>query len=223
VTGFRVKDQIGIVTALHGVVGCDDIWAENTSGQYLQLKTLRITAVDIDRDVAVLYSEDLAKLPASGLELSPDPLRAVRVEGMPQGNKGLGGKVELNDPPLGPLDPVLGDKASGQLGPRNSPSLNKEILRLKGLEPGDSGGPILDGENRVAAIADGGLKGGASRVCWAIPYRDIHWVSLVNLSDRDRRRYKDLSDDPADDLFSYEDVETELVHHHQILRSTESR
>src|SRR5215467_7988160 len=61
--GFRVKDQPGIVTALHGVVGCGEISATNTQGLLLN-ESLQIVAVDLDHDAALLLSKEVARMPA---------------------------------------------------------------------------------------------------------------------------------------------------------------
>lgn len=65
-TGFRVKGQLGIVTALHGVADCQVINAQPVIGN--PLNSLIIAQVDIDRDVARLWSKELETLPTDGLE-----------------------------------------------------------------------------------------------------------------------------------------------------------
>ncbi len=67
-TGFRVKDPalVGIVTALHGVAGCQTITAM-PDGESTPLLDLTITQVDIARDVALLGSKQIDALPLDGL------------------------------------------------------------------------------------------------------------------------------------------------------------
>jgi hypothetical protein len=59
---------------------------------------------------------------------------------------------------------------------RGSPFYKAKVLSIQGqLLPGDSGAPILDSQNRVLAIADGGLKGGFAGISWAVPMNSLKW------------------------------------------------
>ena len=221
-TGFRLSAQVGIVTALHGVVGCAEIYAANSYGLNIG-EPLQIAAVDLDRDLALLKSSKLSQLPAGGFgcrcvstpcAAAPNICSAatsaspgdLRIEGTPRGNLGLGAKVEANYPFLGQLDPILGDKYREKVSNRNSPSLTIQVARISGFEPGDSGGPVLNPASEVIAVADGGLEGGGSKVGWAIPYQDVRWVPVLNLTGTARKRYNDLQDLAIDDLFAYEEA-----------------
>lgn len=63
-----------------------------------------------------------------------------------------------------------GDKIITQLKNQGYPSTDVSILRVGStISPGHSGAPILDGAGMVVGIADGGLRGGTSRINWAIP------------------------------------------------------
>jgi len=225
-TGFRLSKQVGIVTALHGVVGCAEIWAANTYGLNLPDK-LQIAAVDLDHDLALLKSTKLSQLPPGGLDCrcvstpcaaAPNfcgaPTSAtpsdLRVEGMPRGNKGLGAWVQADYPFLGQLDAILGDKYWGKASNRNSPSLSIQVARISGFEPGDSGGPVLNEKSEVIAVADGGLEDGGSKVGWAIPYQDVHWTPTLSLTGLARKRYNDLGDQATDELFAYDDAGTDV-------------
>lgn len=88
-TGFRVKDKKGIVTALHGVVGCKTINAEPDDSGVDPLNDLIITEVDIDRDMALLWSTELDVLPVVGYGTVVDPksddYKGLHVIGYPVG------------------------------------------------------------------------------------------------------------------------------------------
>lgn len=59
------------------------------------------------------------------------------------------------------------------------PSLDLEILYLEGsLLPGFSGSPILDTNNKLVGIGDGGLEEGASNVSWGIPASQLAKLSV---------------------------------------------
>src|ERR1017187_3636905 len=58
-TGFRLKGQAGIVTALHGVVGCS-VKAQS-DGQVILRQKLDILAVDVAADIALLSSSELRR------------------------------------------------------------------------------------------------------------------------------------------------------------------
>src|SRR5258707_12488452 len=64
-TGFRVTKPPGLITALHGEADCSTISAYNEYGD--SLNDLKVTQVDIDRDVALLTSAALARRDATGL------------------------------------------------------------------------------------------------------------------------------------------------------------
>jgi len=65
-TGFRVRGQAGIVTALHGLADCPaaSINAEYSDGV---LSGLALVAVDLDRDMALLTAPELEAVTSLGL------------------------------------------------------------------------------------------------------------------------------------------------------------
>ena len=64
-TGFRLSGTRGIITALHGVVGAQEITAVNEAGSVFS--KLKIIKTDISKDAAVLYSDKMAALSTDGL------------------------------------------------------------------------------------------------------------------------------------------------------------
>ena len=87
-SGFAatVADVRGIVTALHGVVGCQRITAFNLSHSYANV---RLERVNVRLDAAFLTSPELRTSPSAGLE-STDAFAGtgLRVLGYPQGIEG---------------------------------------------------------------------------------------------------------------------------------------
>ncbi len=72
------------------------------------------------------------------------------------------------------LGETLPESVRGQLS-NGSPSLNLEIDHIDGhLLPGHSGAPIFNQQQRVIAVADGGLENGAVAVSWAIPAKYVN-------------------------------------------------
>lgn len=175
-TGFkaRVAEQAGIVTALHGVVGCTKITAFNLKSSF---QHLQISKVDIARDAAFLVSAEFDHS-GDGLQLSKDfQGKKLRVVGYPQA---LGYQfshlVEPNLPPLRPLLTTLPDAERLQLEQRGSPDVNQTVLSLSGpIQNGYSGAPILTWAGRVIGIANGGLRGGSVDIGWAIPIGQMQW------------------------------------------------
>ena len=68
------------------------------------------------------------------------------------------------------LDGILPPQAVEEIRRLGSPRLDLPIYYLEGsLVPGFSGAPVVDAENRVVGIGNGGLERGASQVSWVIP------------------------------------------------------
>ncbi|MCI5191215.1 MAG: DUF1566 domain-containing protein, partial [Candidatus Electrothrix sp. AS4_5] len=73
---------------------------------------------------------------------------------------------------------VLTEGTHKPMEDRKSPNIDLEVISLEGhLLPGHSGAPILNKNNEVIGIANGGLKDGSAGVCWAVPYNKIKFVS----------------------------------------------
>lgn len=195
-TGFRVKGMAGIYTALHGVLGCERIDAI-----FHDPKTRRVSMsldqVDIERDVAVLVVADAAsKLPKEGLPLGIWPAadqlesalagKSAAVVGHPLGIdlKSSHSLLKLRSKrPVAELTDLMNPSAREELAKRGSPSTSVSMLSLEGpFLPGHSGAPILNEENAVIGIGNGGLKQGHVSHGWATPFHD---VKLVSVDDKD--------------------------------------
>lgn len=176
-TGFRIKvgDKVGIVTALHGLVGCNKITAV---GHY---KKLKITQADIKRDVAFLYSSELEN---ASSQLEPEQhsqYEGLYVIGHPLGITAQmrSEKLRIRQPPREKFEDLLPRTLYdlfNRAKKRGSPQLKVDVLSIEGhILPGHSGAPIFNGEDKVVGVANGGLEKGHSEIVWAIPWHDIKW------------------------------------------------
>ena len=182
-----VDDQLGVVTALHGIVGCDTgrngIRASNEAED---LRGLRITKVDVKRDLAFLRVGDtnVTALQPSPLmhELYANNEASPEIElsliGYPHGvQKQLLTPVRLQPKdPIAPLRTIAG-AAIRTFARRMSPHPNTDVLITDKSDPGHSGAPLLF-DQRVAGVGLGGVPGSRT-LAWAIPYAAglVEWRS----------------------------------------------
>ncbi len=189
-TGFVWVEEgkvVGIVTALHGVCGCKRIIAKDNNGR--TFRNISVIKADIKHDVALLSSSEIASKFQSGLEFSPaNPSNLSYKEltmnsfahgvSSPKETQG----VLVRNPALESLNTgfVLTKFRRG-LEIRNSPSVYIEVLSLQAAIPqGASGSPVTY-QGKVVGVANGGLDGGRTGYCWAIPTKDIKFVSISSL------------------------------------------
>lgn len=182
-TGFRLQGTVGIVTALHGVADCKTVSAIADDG--VIFTDLVIAAVDIDHDIALFTSSDLAGLPTDGLAVSPlastEMLTAsLRIVGYPLGLDKQDIDLIESVRDIEPLDGVIPDEEeSPAFLKRKSPDIDIEVLNLQAqLLPGHSGAPVLDDANGLVAVGDGGLRGGTVNRSWAIPWQTVKLESV---------------------------------------------
>lgn len=212
-TGFRVKGLEGIVTALHGVVGCDSVVAQPIGGAK-PYRDLIIGKVDIDRDVALLWSEEIESELDVGLDsaspVSGDDYLGAYLLGYPKDiiSQRILKNVEIIDTTaLGNLLPTVELDA---MAARGSPSIAIEVLAVQSsFVPGHSGAPLLDRDGRVIGIANGGLDLGRIDMAWAIPWDGIQWEMVSSqvsqeVSMTDLERLKDLETLDPNLLFAFE-------------------
>lgn len=209
-TGFQVAGKKGIVTALHGVIGCETIIAK--SGDNRVLRKLEIQQADFEHDVALLISEELADASANGLEVvnfAKEPNGDLHVIGYPLTIRGQHRMSRIAWYLFSPLQDYIPEKNLTALSRRKSPDLLIDIISLEAsLQPGHSGAPLLTANGQVFGVANGGLEGGAAPISWAIPWQD------VTLQEVGRTDENALAKSPLSDLsFSstFPDLETETI------------
>lgn len=189
-TGFKVKGKNGIYTALHGVVGSSQIKGFTPAVKSNPTYNLEVSEVDVDRDIAYLLPRDEKQKLASGglaLGVAPDLAefggKSVEVIGYPMGINLLASSTSLKvrKPALEELQRITNAGARKNLAVRNSPALITKVLSVDGnLLPGHSGAPILDEDQSVIAVGNGGLDVGRIGWGWAIPFHEIQLVPIKN-------------------------------------------
>lgn len=187
-TGFLAEGYDGILTALHGVVDCNDFHARRTVGE--PVSGLEIIEVDVERDIALLGSEsfDVSIYPVLFVGPIPEEGDKLWVVGHPQALL-VQHRIELflesNSKYFENLLPSDDQSLIQDVLIRASPAIGTSVLSLTGdLQPGHSGAPILDQKDRVVGIGNGGLKGGTVGIGWGIP---IGSLELLEKSKRQTR------------------------------------
>lgn len=205
-TGFRVRGIKGIVTALHGVADSNDIRVIGDQAAAKFRGPLRVVKADVAHDVALLSSKEIEDVPADGLEIAEKvnwgSMGGVSVIGRPLGlPENLATALSLRRPALKALRDLVPPETAIALLDRRSPDPDQTVVSIDGvLLPGHSGAPILDSQNRVIAIGNGGLLGGPSGICWAIPWERINFTDA-----RSNSRLAALAGLDPEILFLFED------------------
>lgn len=175
-TGFILNGKI--MTALHGVCGCNTIAADDAYGR--DLGKMKVYSADLGNDVAILTSEQ-GKNFNSGFKPSNVPLNSLGgkdVKMIAFGNAVERPKTTLiakiRTTPVRKLIECLKPEHQDLVRERNSPNIYTKVLDVEAAIPhGCSGAPIIY-EGKVIGVADGGLDGGGTMYCWAIPINELN-------------------------------------------------
>ncbi|GAA6167885.1 SUMF1/EgtB/PvdO family nonheme iron enzyme [Sessilibacter corallicola] len=198
-TGFESVDSQGVITALHGVAGCEKIIAFQGKGDIEEV-VFSIAKIDSENDVALLLSENFNS--KSPFDVSKSPVVAgqeLEVIGFPLGIDEISSSLKARKKPIRILSDLLEPSTELILDKRRSPEPDNPVISIEGhLLPGHSGAPIVNSNNEVVAVANGGLRGGAIEISWAIPINNIKWT-IPSLDDLTRLGHEGLND-----LFSFE-------------------
>lgn len=164
-SGFMamVDGEAGVVTTLHGVVGCSSVVADGTGWR---AEGLDIARVDVGRDVAFLTG---------------DTLRGARLE---RGPPGKGARPGLETVAV---RSILPDDVRSAVADRRSPSLQTLVLAWPTAEgPPDFGAPVVDAAGSIVGV-ENGVHAAVGLIAWIVPYRDIQWMPPVqNETEMDR-------------------------------------
>lgn len=206
-TGFILRQDsevVGIVTALHSVCGCNEIWAKGYYGR--EYKNLEVIAADIQTDIALLSSDDIPWESFEGFEFSKlDPQsfqgQQVSMLAFPYGGELLvdvkDGLVRERPSPTVDLAKYVSGQAGIALSARQSPILHYQVLNLNmAITPGCSGAPIIY-ENKIVGVANGGLDKGRTNICWAILPSNIRLTPVKSLEPK----YSELAKKNPHDVF----------------------
>lgn len=143
-----------VVTNAHVIAGKDYLAVQPEGGW----RRYEAEAVSVDElnDVAVLAVEGL-DLPALPID-EPDSGESVAIMGYP-----YGGPLDVEAGRIGGTSQILSRDANG-----NGP-VSREVTAIRGeANPGNSGGPVVNGEGEVVATVFG-ASAGYGEVAYAIP------------------------------------------------------
>jgi Trypsin-like peptidase domain/Right handed beta helix region len=202
-TGFRLAGTKGIITCLHGLADATTVTAYNESGDLL--KGLVVSLVDVRADLVLLRSDELEARPADGLRLSSAEIGAgteVIVFGHPVGINLYRKTANVATPAHRPLSDLIPPSSAIAFGERHSPASDMMIISIDGnLVPGDSGAPVLDAQNGLLGVVDGGLLGGAAAISWAIPIGAVNWRNAASA----HAEVQQLANLESGNLFAFQD------------------
>jgi hypothetical protein len=141
--------------------------------------------VDIARDVALLSSAEVAIDTAAGLvaphtdNVSREGLYAL---GYPYGKTFQEPTTQITVTYAMPLNRIIpGEFLTAAFIDRRSPELYIRALFAEAhFVPGHSGAPVLNAQDQVIGIVDGGLKEGYIGKSWLIPWADVDLQSVDN-------------------------------------------
>lgn len=188
-------DEGAILTALHGVAGCDNIYAiaseMSKTAELIDVvfDNLEVSLVDINHDTALLRSKLEADIKTPipdtlGIKVSrsiPESTSEIWVLGHPYAIDHVidTKQIAIRNRQLMELRQYFLTHSAAAiiaLEQRKSPRLDIQVLNLEGnLVPGLSGAPVLLRADDIAfGIANGGIRREANNgYTWAIPLRDI--------------------------------------------------
>jgi hypothetical protein len=171
-TGFAWHSGKEVVTALHVVSGCQRLSVYSERDQI----TYRVNVVRVLRraDLALVEVEgNVSFPPIVEIAAKPPPDLDLTAWGYGEGVPAMRDFRRLrvaNGPPT--LRQNIPSEAANELARAGSPALDLNVVPIDApIAAGLSGAPLLDGSDRVRAIADGGVAHGITHVSWAIPVR----------------------------------------------------
>lgn len=173
-SGFTFETPATIVTAHHVVGGCAtiDVTYEGVDAGAPRSRRAAIRNVLATGDLALLSVDGAPAVPVLKLA-APPPDRGKMYAGFGYQN----GQPTAGDVPVAfstgseYLRDILPSEARRELQQTGSAiDLDRRVLRFNvALQPGMSGGPIIDLRGEVIGIVAGGLKAGAAPASWGWP------------------------------------------------------
>lgn len=189
-TGFHVQGDIGIITALHGVVGCQTISAHSAIPGEDNIWNLQIAEADVDRDVAKLRSsiDSQENSVNTGFSISTDTSNnqydGLYMIGHPYGVYAqiTTQQITIGSTSSSQLQDLVPTKIIPSLAKRGSPNPKIEVISLEAhLVPGHSGAPVLNANGDLVGVGNGGL---GDELSWIIPWKEIKWQPATDVDNK---------------------------------------
>ena len=185
-SGFAYEQPGRIVTAHHVVGGCRRLTVtyEGVPQGNARQKTAQISRVLAVSDLALLEVAGAPPVPVLRLARPPaDKQKSYAGFGYQNGQLTAGDQLVTFSTGQNRLADILPPEAQQELARSGSRiDTRRAVLRFNvALQPGMSGGPIIDAQGQVVGIVAGGLKAGAAPASWGWP---AEWVGdLVQSND----------------------------------------
>jgi hypothetical protein len=171
-SGFVWPSKDHIITALHVVVGANKISVEYPDADdRFRVYAANPERVLVDADLVLLRVEGPTDVRVLKLSTPSDSGSARWVVGYPLNLVGMHShKVWESEIAPKQLRNGLDWEAKKQIERLGFPSLDLSVGHIEGgVVPGHSGAAIIDSQGGIAAIADGGLRGGTVGISWGVP------------------------------------------------------
>jgi len=183
-SGFLWQAADQVVTSLHAVPGNDmEIKVGCNAGNAPQVARARVVKVYAKADLVLLKTE--RPLTNCGVfdarqaqEQKPASLSTLYTFGFHAGASGATAR-EMKKMDARPEDllSMLHEPVRSQMASFNIPDVRLPIYYVQGgLLPGYSGAPVVDANNRLVGIVDGGLDKGTSGYNWVIPVENLKYL-----------------------------------------------
>jgi len=182
-TGFTYGLPSEIVTAHHVVGGCKaiEVFYEGVAPGLSKVRKAKIAKVLVKGDLALLSASDAPSVPVLRLATSINANQRFAGAGYQHGLPTAGDQIIGLSAGRTRLEDVLPDRGNSLVRSGSKIDRRREVIRFGSpLQPGMSGGPIIDVSGRVVAIVAGGLKAGASTASWGWPGSSVEDLLASN-------------------------------------------
>jgi hypothetical protein len=189
-SGFAYEQPGRVVTAHHVVGGCQRLTVtyEGVPHGAARQRAAQVARVLAVGDLALLEVPGAPSVSVLRLGRPPvDKAKAYAGFGYQNGQLTAGDQLVTFSTGQSRLVDILPPEAQQELARAGSRiDTRRQVLRFNvALQPGMSGGPIIDGQGQVVGIVAGGLKAGAAPASWGWP---AEWVGDLMASNDAREQ-----------------------------------